>query len=224
MKLKAILLIALLTLVPLASSAAEETVIVETDEAIEAASGSEETYTSSSYTSSSPNSAAVGNFAVKIGPVGNIYIVDSNTQLDPGVGGYIAFDYRFHPHWSAEVGVGVTLQDGTGISAGDNNTLLLAIPTFDLKYYFLGESRWDPYVLLGVGFYAITEGSNDNGTTAVGIGSNIGIGTDFFITERFSVGATASFRPIAFIESIGGNRNGNALFPFSLYGNFAYHF
>ena len=118
----------------------------------------------------------------------------------------------------------VTLQDGTGISAGDNNILLMGIPTFDLKYYFLGESRWDPYVLMGVGCYAITEGSNNNGTTAFGIGSNMGIGTDFFITERFSVGLTASFRAIAFIESIGGNRNGNALFPFSMYGNFAYHF
>ena len=222
MKYKIFALIALLTLIPITALA--ETEIVETDEAIEAASGSEETYTSSSYTSSSSNSAAVGNFAVKIGPVGNIYVVDSNTQLDPGVGGYIAFDYRFHPHWSAEVGVGVTLQDGTGISAGDNNTLLLAIPTFDLKYYFLGESRWDPYALLGVGFYTLTEGSANNGTTAVGIGSNIGIGTDFYITERFSVGVTASFRAIALIESIGGNRNGNSLYPFSMTGNFAYHF
>lgn len=120
--------------------------------------------------------------------------------------------------------MGVTLQDGTGISAGDNNTLLLAIPTFDLKYYFLGESRWDPYVLLGVGFYALTEGSANNGTTAVGIGSNIGIGTDFYITERLSLGVTASFRAIALIESIGGNRNGNSLYPFSMSGNVAYHF
>ena len=224
MKFRLFTLITLLTLIPATGFSADETVVAETDEAIETANGTMEYTETTTYSSSSSNSAAVGNFAIKIGPVGNIYVVDANTQLDPGIGGYIAFDYRFHPHWSAEVGVMVTLQDGTGISAGDKNTLLLGIPTFDLKYYFLGESRWDPYVLLGVGFYAITEGSNNNGSTAFGIGSNMGIGCDFYITERFSVGVTASFRPIAFIESIGGNRNGNSLFPFSMYGNFAYHF
>jgi len=226
MKFRLFTLIALLTLVP-AIAAAEETVVSETDEAIETANGTvveTDTYSTSYNSSSSSNSAAVGNFAIKIGPVGNIYVVDSNTQLDPGIGGFLAFDYRFHQHWSAEVGVMVTLQDGTGISAGDNNTLLLGIPTFDLKYYFLGESRWDPYVLMGVGFYALTEGSNNNGTTCVGIGANMGVGTDFYITERFSVGVTASFRAIALIESIGGNRNGNSLYPFSMNGNFAYHF
>lgn len=176
----------------------------------------------SSYGNSS--SGSVGSFAIKIGPVGNIFVVDSNTQLDPGIGGYIAFDYRFHPHFSAEAGVMVTVQDGTGISSGDNNILLLGIPTFDLKYYFIGDSRWDPYALLGFGFYALTEGSAENGTTAVGVGANLGIGCDYFVTEHVSLGAAAIFRSIALIESIGGDRNGSALFPFSLSANFAYHF
>lgn len=184
------------------------------------------TVTSDPYASSykSSTSAAVGNYAVKIGPVGNVYTVDSNTQLDPGIGGYIAFDYRFHPHFSAEAGVMATIQDGTGISNGDNNILLLGMPTFDLKYYFITNSRWDPHALLGFGLYTLTEGSVDNGSMAFGVGANLGLGCDYYITEHVSLGLSGTFRAIAFIESIDGPRNGSSQFPFSMAGNFAYHF
>lgn len=200
--------------------------VEETDVTVETESSNYGSYGSGSSSGSSYSSSGttVGNYAIKIGPVGNIYVVDSNTELDPGFGGFIAFDYRFHPHFSAEAGVMATLQDGTGISAGDNNILLLGVPTFDLKYYFLGESRWDPYALLGFGFYALTEGSIDNGTSAFGVGANLGLGVDYFITEHISLGISAIFRAIALIESFSGNQNGSSLFPFSMAGNFAYHF
>jgi outer membrane protein W len=100
----------------------------------------------------------------------------------------------------------------------------MGIPTFDIKYYFLGESRWDPYALMGFGLYYMTEGSVNNGTKAFGIGANLGIGCDYFITERFSVGLGATFRAIAFIESISGAHTGSSIFPFTAYGNFGYHF
>ncbi len=170
-------------------------------------------------------SSAAGNFSVGLGPVGNVYVVDTNPELDPGVGGYIYFDYRWSPQFSTQVGVLVTTQDGTGISNGDNGIEFLGIPTFDLKFYILSEpSRWDPYGLIGMGVYATTEGSVDNGTWAIGIGANLGLGTDFYITEKWSVGLVAIFRSIGLITSTSGSNNGTALFPFSMMGNVAYHF
>lgn len=167
---------------------------------------------------------AAGNYTVGIGPVGNIFVVDSNPELDPGIGGYVYFDYRWSPQFSTQFGVMVTTEDGTGISNGDDGIEFLGIPTFDLKFYlFSKESRWDPYGLVGLGVYAISEGSADNGTVAVGIGADLGIGCDFYISERFSFGLSAIFRSIGFIDSIGGNQNGTALFPLSLMGNLAYH-
>jgi len=166
-----------------------------------------------------------GNFSVGLGPMGNFYVVDSNPQLDMGIGGYVYFDYRWSPQFSTQFGIVVTTQDGTGISNGDNGIEFLGIPTFDLKFYILSDpSRWDPYGLIGMGVYAVTEGSVKNGTTAIGIGANLGLGCDFYITESWSVGLAAVFRSIGLIESLGGSNNGTALFPFSMMGNVAYHF
>ena len=168
---------------------------------------------------------ASGNYSIGIGPFGNVYVVDSTPELSPGIGGYLFFDYRWSPQFSTQFSVMVGVQDGKGVSDGDNNILFMGIPTFDLKFYLLtNPSRWDPYGLIGVGFYTVTEGSADNGTTALGIGANLGIGTDFYITERFSLGMAAIFRSIGLIDSTSGGQNGTALFPFSMQGNFAYHF
>jgi opacity protein-like surface antigen len=166
-----------------------------------------------------------GNFTVGLGPVGNVYVVDSNPELDPGIGGYLYFDYRWSPQFSTQFGVIVTTQDGTGISNGDDGIEFLGIPTFDLKFYLFSEpSRWDPYGLIGIGVYAVTEGTNKNGTTAVGVGADIGLGCDFYITEKFSVGLSGVFRSIGLIDSTSGPNNGTSLFPFSIMGNVAYHF
>jgi len=169
--------------------------------------------------------SAAGNYSVGLGPVGNVYVVDTNPELDPGIGGYVYFDYRWSPQFSTQFGVIVTTQDGTGISSGDNGIEFLGIPTFDLKFYILSEpSRWDPYGLIGMGVYATTEGSVNNGTWAVGIGANLGLGTDFYITEKWSVGLAFVFRSIGLITDTSGSNNGTALFPFSMMGNVAYHF
>lgn len=169
--------------------------------------------------------AAGGNYTIGLGPVGNIFVVDANPELDPGVGGYLYFDYRWSPQFSTQFGVLVTTEDGRGISDGDNGIEFLGIPTFDLKFYILKDpSRWDPYGLIGMGVYAVTEGTTKNGTTAVGIGADIGIGCDFYVTEALSLGLSTVFRSIGLINSISGDNNGSSLFPVSIMGNIAYHF
>lgn len=169
--------------------------------------------------------AAGGNFTVGVGAIGNIFVVDARPELSPGVGGFIFFDYRWSPQFSTQFTFLISDQDGKGISSGDDNILFMGIPTFDLKFYILqNPSRWDPYGLVGVGFFAVSEGGASNGSQAFGIGADIGIGTDFYISEKFSVGLSCIFRSIGLIDSVDGPNNGTALFPVSLMGNFAYHF
>lgn len=169
--------------------------------------------------------ASGGNFSVGVGPIGNIFVVDSRPELSPGVGGFVFFDYRWSPQFSTQFTFLISDQDGTGTSAGDDNILFLGIPTFDLKFYVLrNPSRWDPYGLIGVGFFAVTEGGASNGSQAFGIGADLGVGTDFYISEKFSVGLQCIFRSIGLIDSVDGPNNGTALFPVSLMGNIAYHF
>ncbi|MFH1653818.1 MAG: outer membrane beta-barrel protein [Pseudomonadota bacterium] len=163
--------------------------------------------------------------ALGIGPVGNIFVVDSSPELDPGIGGQFYFDYRWSPQFSTQIGAMVTVQDGKGNNAGDNDIMLLGIPTFDLKFYLLSSpSRWDPYGFIGMGLYTLTEGSADNGTVAFGVGANLGLGCDYYISERFSVGLALVFRSIGLIDDVGGKNKGKALFPLSLTGGVAYHF
>lgn len=166
-----------------------------------------------------------GNYSVGVGPAGNFFIVDSNPELSPGVGGYIYFDYRWSPQFSTQFSVIFTTEDGAGPNRGDDGIILMGTPTFDLKFYILrNPSRWDPYGLIGMGVYAITEGSAGNGTKAVGVGANLGLGTDFYVTERFSLGLAGIFRSIGLIDSTNSHNNGTALFPFTMLGNIAYHF
>jgi outer membrane protein W len=168
---------------------------------------------------------AAGNFSFGIGPVGNIFVIDGSPELSPGVGGYLFFDYRWSPQFSTQFSVIVTTEDGKGISEGNDGIVWLGMPTFDLKFYILSEpSRWDPYGLIGVGGFAVTNGSKDDGTFAIGIGSDLGIGTDFYLTEKLSLGLTAMFRAIALIDSPSGKNQTKAIFPVSLMGNIAYHF
>ena len=169
--------------------------------------------------------AAGGNFTVGVGAIGNIFVVDARPELSPGVGGFIYFDYRWSPQFSTQFTFLISDQDGRGISSGDDSILFMGVPTFDLKFYILkNPSRWDPYGLVGVGFFAVSEGGRSDGSQAFGIGADIGLGTDFYITERFSVGLSCIFRSIGMIDSLDGPNNGTALFPVSLMGNFAYHF
>lgn len=160
-----------------------------------------------------------------IGPTGNIYVVDTSPEMGPGVGGHLFFDYRWSPQLSTQVSVIVSTQDGTGRDKGDSGIEFLGIPAFDVKYYLISSvTRYDPYLLIGVGIYAVSEGKQDNGTFAVGVGSNAGVGCDFYFSDRWSLGLTASFRSIGLIDSTNGPGNGKAIFPLTLSGNVAYHF
>lgn len=165
------------------------------------------------------------NMSIGVGADGNFYLIDGRPQLDPGVGGHIYFDYRFAPQLSSQVSVHVTTENGNGITAGDNGILYFAIPSVDFKYYlFQSSGRFDPYAMLGVGFYLVSEGEQRNGSMAVGFGANAGLGFDFYLSPALSANANIAFRSIGLIDAPSGANNGSGLFPLTTSGGLAFHF
>ncbi len=170
------------------------------------------------------HTAHAENMSVGVGPSGHFYFVNGNPALSTGLGGHIFFDYRWAPQISTQFSVNVTTQDGKRANSGDNDLLLFSIPTVDFKYYFLKSGgRFDPYGLLGVGFFLISEGSRSDGTFAVGFGADAGAGIDFYLTPTLSTNLAAVFHSIGMIGALKGD-NGSGLFPFATTGSLAFHF
>lgn len=164
-------------------------------------------------------------FAIGMGPIGNIYLIDTIPVMDPGVGGHVFFNYRFAEQVSFETSFLMTTQDGTDVSANDGGILFFGMPTFDVKFYFLtGDPRFDPFVATGLGLYWVTEGSTGNSTGGIGLGAQLGLGFDYYFTDQVSAGFAGVFRSIALITNLGTPSASTAIFPYSLLGNVAFHF
>jgi hypothetical protein len=171
------------------------------------------------------SSEARQGFSVGFGPMGNIFLIDTQPTLDPGIGGYAFFNYRFQEQFAFETKFLLTTQDGTGTSEGDNGILLLGMPTFDLKFYLLkNDPRFDPYLATGLGLYWLTEGSDSNDSGGIGLGAQIGVGFDFYVTDTISTGFEGVFRSIGMITDLDTPSSSTAIFPYSLMGNVAFHF
>lgn len=171
-----------------------------------------------------PSEARQG-FAIGLGPVGNIYLVDTIPIMQPGVGGHVFFQYRFHEQVAFETSFMMSSQDGSNVSSGDGGILFLGMPTLDGKYFFLKDDpKFDPYVAVGIGVYWLTEGKVSNNTGGVGLGAQIGVGVDYYVADNISVGFQGTFRPIALITSLGTPSASTAIFPYTLAGNVAFHF
>ncbi len=155
--------------------------------------------------------------------IGNFFLTDSFPDLKTGPGAGLFFDYRFNQRWALETDFFFSVHDGAGISTGDNDMILLGVPTVELKFYLRGSEnpRIDPYLLAGLGVYVLTEGSIDDNSGGVGLGGNFGFGVDFYATSRLSLGIAAKFRPIALIQS---NNQSTGLINLGLLGNLAFHF
>ncbi len=159
--------------------------------------------------------------------MGNIQLVNSSTNIDPGPGGGVFFDYRFNHRFSMDVNVWATTHDGTGGSKGDNSIQILGIPTATIKLYLNDNenSRWDPYLGIGIGVYAMTEGSLENNTNGVGMGGKVDFGCDYKLTDILSVGLDGVFNSAGIITGLnGGNAShSNAIIPYSLIAKVGFH-
>lgn len=158
--------------------------------------------------------------------LGNIQLVETHTNLDPGPGGGAFFDYRFNQRFSLTVDAWASTHDGTGGSEGDNNIVIMGIPTLTIKMYFLDDeaSKWDPYAGLGIGAYAVTEGSVPNGSNGVGLGGRIDLGFDYHINQLLSAGFAGTFHSAGIISNLdGGSGSSQAIIPFTLAAKLGFH-
>lgn len=157
---------------------------------------------------------ATGNF--------NFFLTDTDPNLAWGAGGGLQLDWRFNQNWGATLQAFVSDHDGKGASINDNSQFLIGAPTFDIKYYPLSnETKIDPYLGVGIGFYILTEGTVNDNSSGVGIGGQFSLGADYYINEKLSIGLAAQFRSIGLIQS--GSRS-SALINFGFVGNILYHF
>lgn len=162
---------------------------------------------------------SAGNYTIGLGPIGNIYLTDRRPEMSPGIGALIYFDYRWSPELSTTATVMMLVQNGKDADNGENNIVFMGLPTFDIKYYFVTEpSHWDPYAAVGIGYYALTSGSRGSGV-ASGLGAQAGVGFDYYLSRKISVGTAAYFRSAALL---GGGSTGT--FPLSFLGNLGFHF
>ncbi len=174
---------------------------------------------------SAQDASARRGFAIGLGPVGNIFLIDTIPVMNPGIGGYTYFQYRFAEQFAFQASFLITHQSGTNVSSGDGGILFLGMPTLDLKYYFLtGDPRFDPFVSIGTGLFILTEGSRSDGTGGIGVGANLGVGFDYYVTEAVSVGFEGVFRTVGIISDFGTPSSSSAFFPYSLMANVAFHF
>lgn len=159
--------------------------------------------------------------------MGNIQLLNTIPQFDPGPGGGAYFDYRFNQRFSITLDAWATTHGGTGRSSGDDGIELLGIPTFTIKLYFMDSesSRWDPYAGIGIGAYASSEGDIENGTNGVGLGAQIDVGFDYHLSDILSLGFAGIFRSAGIITSLSNSgNNATALIPYSLVAKVGFHF
>lgn len=172
-----------------------------------------------------PHAEARRGFAVGFGPMGNIFLVDTIPIMDPGIGGYTYFQYRYAEQFAFRAAFMISTQNGSNVNSGDNGILLLGMPTIDLQYYLRsGDPRLDPFLFIGTGAYFLTEGSIANDTGGIGVGTNIGVGLDCYMTKTVSLGFEGVFRVIGIISDTGTPSSSSAIFPYSLMANITFHF
>ncbi|OGQ06613.1 MAG: hypothetical protein A3G32_01830 [Deltaproteobacteria bacterium RIFCSPLOWO2_12_FULL_40_28] len=167
------------------------------------------------------------NKTVGVYGMGNIQLLGTEPEYAPGPGGGAYFDYRFNHRFSLTVDAWVTTHNGDDSSNGDDDIVLLGIPTATLKLYFIDDesSKWDPYAGIGLGVFALTEGSTANGTNGVGLGAQIDVGFDYHFTDIIALGFSGIFRSAGIIHNLdGGNNSATAIIPFSLVARLGFHF
>lgn len=175
----------------------------------------------------SPLAQAYGDYNKTIGVsvYGSIPLVDTLPEMDLGIGGGMFFDYRFNERFSLMIEGFFTTQDGKGRSNGEGNINMIAVPEITFKAYILNNaSRIDPYIGVGVGLYALTEGSASNSTGGFGVGANIEVAMEINIADNLMGAVGGTFRSVGIINSLSGTANASAIMPYTLFGRIGYRF
>lgn len=171
------------------------------------------------------STASTFNRTVGASVFGSIQLVDTTPVVDPGVGGGLFFDYRFNQRFSLNLETFVTFQDGSGPSVGEGALMFFGVPTATLKIFLLkNPTKFDPYVGVGLGIYFVTEGNVANDSFGFGIGAQLAVGFDYYLSNRWSLGFEGTYRSIGLINKLSGTANATTFMPYTLLGRVGYHF
>ena len=159
--------------------------------------------------------------------LGQFQLIDSNVEFDFGLGGGAFFDYRFNQRFSTTIDVWMTHHNGSGTSNGDDGMNLWGIPTFTLKYYLMPneDSKFDPYVGMGIGLFMLSEGDIDNDSGGIGIGAQAELGLDYYFNDTISAGFSTIFRSAGLITGADNDDDKSvAVIPMALVLKVGVHF
>jgi OOP family OmpA-OmpF porin len=117
--------------------------------------------------------------SVTINPFAGYTVSDSKRELNDGVTYGLNGEYRLTPNWAAQLYYNETGTEITGDSSTSDNYYDFKKYGFNALYYFMPESRLQPYLVMGAGN---GEYESDNDTQL-----NLGAGARFFVTKALSV-------------------------------------
>ncbi|MBX7149227.1 outer membrane beta-barrel protein [bacterium] len=156
------------------------------------------------------------NKTIGVYALGNIQVLETAPGFDAGPGGGAFFDYRFNQRFSLTVEAWASTHD-----TSSGNMVIMALPAATIKLYFFDDEsgKWDPYAGIGVGAYA-TSGAHNG----VGLGGQIELGLDYYISDTLSTGLAGTFRSAAIIDDLGTGNNAFGMLPYTVAGKVGFHF
>lgn len=155
-------------------------------------------------------------------------------EIDGGFGYGILAGYGFTPAWALELSYLASSHDAEFL--GGSGDVKYSAFNIDLKYSLLTSQATQPYFRVGIGFpkLVVEDGSASflgqvGDAEYTGVGLNLGVGVDHYVTPHFSVGAGATYRIVEYDEAEGvvgsgkidDNLDGDG---FGLMLSAAYHF
>ncbi len=156
---------------------------------------------------------------------GNFQLIDTLPVLKPGVGGGMYWDYRFNDRFSFQTEAFAITQKGKGVSSGEDSVEFFGLPITTIKLYVLERKyRFDPYVGAGIGLYWLNEGSLQNDTGGVGLGTQIEVATDYLLDDSLTLTTGAAYRSIGLITDLEGTSNASTYMTLTLFLRAGYRF
>ncbi|MFQ5865020.1 MAG: outer membrane beta-barrel protein [bacterium] len=119
----------------------------------------------------------------------------SDRGLSEGDGGFLSLGYGITDRFSLWL-----TALGAEHPRETSNSMLVDFGGLELnlQHKFAAQSRLQPYGKIGVGVYGLQAQGSD--TVLVGVGFNIGIGTDFFFCRHFGIGAELMFKSLDYSQ------------------------
>lgn len=114
--------------------------------------------------------------------------------VDNGIGPGLILGYAFTPAFAFQLNFNATGHEADGDDAGLGAFIL------GLKYNFLSDQEFQPFIRAGYGGYALIIETTGGDTEFTGNGFDVGVGADYYVNPNLSIGLGVTRRLIRFKE------------------------